>query len=196
MTESECSVSSVDTAVPPHPRVSPLMHLQKYIYLSIYPSGVPSFLLSPALSAVPSLDPAGCCARRTHEAHTLLTLLTLLFGSITAASPDLRPFFESASAGGQLAAMLECKDENDGCPSWAAAGECTNNAGFMHATYRKACERCDLSGVDAHDTLEIATYAARNLHAGCTAADPVRRFGRSHASCCRARCRDAAGPRQ
>jgi len=98
----------------------------------------------------------------------------LLLCSMAAASTDLRPFFEAASAGAQqLAATLECKDENDACPSWAAAGECTNNAGFMHATCRKACERCELSGVDAHDALEIATYAARNLHAGCTAADPV-----------------------
>ena len=97
----------------------------------------------------------------------------LLFCSLSAASPDLRPFFEAASAGAQqLTAMLECKDENDGCASWAAAGECKHNPGFMHATCRKACERCDLSGTDAHDALEIATYAARNLHAGCTAADP------------------------
>jgi len=98
--------------------------------------------------------------------------LSILLCSPTAATSDLRPF--SASAGAQqLAAMLECKDENDGCPSWAAAGECKNNAGFMHSTCRKACERCELSGVDAHDALEIATYAARNLHAGCTAADPT-----------------------
>ena len=46
-----------------------------------------------------------------------MRLLTLLFCSTTAAKPDLRPFFESASAGEQLAAMLECKDENDGCPA-------------------------------------------------------------------------------
>ena len=61
--------------------------------------------------------------------------LTLLYCcSMAAASTDLRPFFEAASAGAQqLAAMLECKDENDACPSWAAAGECTNNAGSMHA---------------------------------------------------------------
>ena len=58
----------------------------------------------------------------------------LLLCSMAAASTDLRPFFEAASAGAQqLAAMLECKDENDACPSWAAAGECTNNAGSMHA---------------------------------------------------------------
>ena len=102
-----------------------------------------------------------------------MRLATLLFCSLSAASPDLRPFFEAASAGAQqLTAMLECKDENDGCASWAAAGECKHNPGFMHATCRKACERCDLSGTDAHDALEIATYAARNLHAGCTAADP------------------------
>ena len=98
----------------------------------------------------------------------------LLFCSLSAASADLRPFFEAASAGAQqLTAMLECKDENDGCASWAAAGECKHNPSFMHATCRKACERCDLSGTDAHDALEIATYAARNLHAGCTAADPL-----------------------
>ena len=103
----------------------------------------------------------------------VMRLATLLFCSLSAASPDLRPFFEAASAGAQqLTAMLECKDENDGCASWAAAGECKHNPGFMHATCRKACERCDLSGTDAHDALEIATYAARNLHAGCTAADP------------------------
>ena len=90
--------------------------------------------LSTELSICPLKGSAGCLPKLERAHFTMRLPLTLLLFSMAAASTDLRPFFEAASAGAQqLAAMLECKDENDACPSWAAAGECTNNAGSMHA---------------------------------------------------------------
>jgi 2,5-diketo-D-gluconate reductase A len=85
---------------------------------------------------------------------------------------ELAPLFDAAGAAAtQLLTMLECKDENDGCQSWATGGECSKNPGFMQSTCRKACGRCQLSGDDAQNALEIAAYATRTLHAGCSGAN-------------------------
>ena len=104
-------------------------------------------------------------------------LLALLCCIPPAVCDDPTPFFEAAFASAeQLSLQLACKDENEACPSWAKAGECKNNPGFMHASCRKACDRCDLSGEDREHALEIAAYAARNLHTGCSAANPPTPF--------------------
>ena len=103
-----------------------------------------------------------------------MLFFALTVGGAAAVGPGLGPLFDAAtSAANQLLAMLECKDENPGCPSWAKSGECKNNPGFMHSTCRKACARCDLSGEDAQHALEIGTYAARNLNAGCSSVKPA-----------------------
>jgi len=67
----------------------------------------------------------------------------------------------------QTIAMLECTDDSSACGGWAAGGECSKNPGFMHATCRKACGRCELQADDARHALEVVTYAVRNHHAGC-----------------------------
>jgi len=35
-----------------------------------------------------------------------------------------------------------CKDNHEYCQSWAAAGECKNNPGFMDITCKKSCNKC------------------------------------------------------
>ena len=105
-------------------------------------------------------------------ANTQALGLVLLL-AVRAAANDILPFLDAASsAASQLLVMLECKDEHASCPSWAASGECAKNAGFMGASCRKSCGKCDLSGEDAAHALELASYAARNLHAGCSIATP------------------------
>lgn len=93
-----------------------------------------------------------------------------LFALILLARPVLGspPFFEAAAAAAmQTIAMLECTDDSSACGGWAAGGECSKNPGFMHATCRKACGRCELQADDARHALEVVTYAVRNHHAGC-----------------------------
>ena len=99
---------------------------------------------------------------------SLGSVLLLLGGSMMAgAAPPA--FFEAAHAAAkQVLLMLECKDDNAGCGAWAAGGECNNNPGFMHATCRKACGRCELQAEDAQHALETIAYAVRNHHAGCS----------------------------
>lgn len=93
--------------------------------------------------------------------------LLLVLGQLAAAEP----FFDAAAmAAKQVLVMLECKDENEGCGSWAAGGECARNPGFMHGTCRKACGRCELQDEDARHALEVVAYATRNHYAGCAAA--------------------------
>jgi len=36
----------------------------------------------------------------------------------------------------------DCKDNHDFCESWAAAGECKTNPGFMNGTCKKSCNLC------------------------------------------------------
>lgn len=36
----------------------------------------------------------------------------------------------------------ECVDEQDGCATWAASGECSKNSGFMHTACPKSCNTC------------------------------------------------------
>jgi len=92
---------------------------------------------------------------------------------LSSSAVELSPLFQAASASAEtLLAMLECKDDNAGCQSWAAGGECSRNPGFMHSTCRKACGRCQLSGEDAQHALELASYATRSLHAACSGAKP------------------------
>lgn len=87
------------------------------------------------------------------------------------ASATAAPFFEAANAGAkQVLGMLECKDDNEGCKSWAAGGECQRNPGFMHGACRKSCGRCELGGEDAQHALETIAVSVRNLHAGCSIA--------------------------
>lgn len=43
----------------------------------------------------------------------------------------------------------ECKNEHENCASWAAAGECEKNPGFMSMTCAKACSTCP-KPVDPH----------------------------------------------
>lgn len=35
-----------------------------------------------------------------------------------------------------------CRDDDKGCPSWQAAGQCTANPGFMLARCRLSCDQC------------------------------------------------------
>eukprot|EP00929_Paragymnodinium_shiwhaense_P030604 TRINITY_DN1730_c0_g5_i1.p1 TRINITY_DN1730_c0_g5~~TRINITY_DN1730_c0_g5_i1.p1 ORF type:complete len:831 (+),score=202.38 TRINITY_DN1730_c0_g5_i1:99-2591(+) len=39
-----------------------------------------------------------------------------------------------------------CRDNNGGCPSWAAAGECQRNAEWMRSNCRKSCHVCSSGG--------------------------------------------------
>ena len=101
-----------------------------------------------------------------------LLLPLLLCGVNVHAQVDTAPFFAAAAAGAkQVLVMLECKDDAEGCPSWAGGGECAKNPGFMHTTCRKSCGKCEFGGQDKQHALEIAAYAARNLHAGCSATE-------------------------
>ena len=49
--------------------------------------------------------------------------------------------------GARRAALSQgkCADEQSGCASWAAKGECTNNPSYMHSTCAKACGSCTKS---------------------------------------------------
>ena len=109
--------------------------------------------------------------------HHPLGAVTILLASAAASQQgqqgqEVQAFFTAALAGAQqLLVMLQCRDENSGCPSWAGMGECKNNPGFMLGTCRKSCGKCELGGEDAAHALEIALYAARNYHAGCRAVE-------------------------
>jgi diketogulonate reductase-like aldo/keto reductase len=96
--------------------------------------------------------------------------LALLLVASATASP---PFLEAAQAAAkQVLMMLECKDDNAGCASWASSGECQRNPGFMHGACRKSCGRCELQNEDAQHALEIVSVAVRNHHAGCSMGAP------------------------
>jgi hypothetical protein len=80
----------------------------------------------------------------------------------------MAPFAIAANnSASTLLTFLECDDANQGCAGWAASGECANNAGFMHSTCRKSCDRCHLSGNDAVNAAQICRYAARNARGAC-----------------------------
>ena len=51
------------------------------------------------------------------------------------------------SEGARRAALSQgkCVDEQSGCASWAAKGECTKNPGFMYSACSKACGSCNKS---------------------------------------------------
>lgn len=42
----------------------------------------------------------------------------------------------------------ECKDDEKGCSSWADAGECTANPGFMHASCKQSCGLCPMTDLE------------------------------------------------
>lgn len=61
-------------------------------------------------------------------------------------------FFHLKAIGGRNLSLesqdVECTDEDDNCPSWAATGECEKNPVFMvgspdyYGTCRKSCNAC------------------------------------------------------
>ena len=68
-----------------------------------------------------------------------------------------------------------CVDDWDRCETEAARGECAANPGFMHASCKSSCARCDI--VDARTMqsyVEVALYAARNT--GSAAATSAMEF--------------------
>ena len=84
----------------------------------------------------------------------------------------LYPFLDAAASHfGNLAAMLECNDNNGACPSWASSGECAKNPGFMRAECRKSCGACALAGEDLIAAQEIALAATRNVDLACKYAE-------------------------
>ena len=106
--------------------------------------------------------------------HRPLALLLGLGGAFANQEAHAAPFFEAAAAAAkQVLVMLECSDENGGCSTWAAGGECERNPGFMHGACRKSCGRCELQNEDALHALETVAYATRNHHAGCATTLPV-----------------------
>ena len=80
----------------------------------------------------------------------------------------LAPMLDAANASAALISeMLTCTDNNAACASWAAAGECTRNVGFMRAECRRACKNCALSQEDALGASEAALMAVRSFALAC-----------------------------
>jgi hypothetical protein len=53
-----------------------------------------------------------------------------------------------------------CKDEDPGCPDWAADNQCSANPDFMMVSCRKSCNKC---GGDASATASDSTSLANSL---------------------------------
>ena len=83
----------------------------------------------------------------TPTKYSLLLATALVLSTADDTAQPTKAFFAAAVASSkQLLSLLECKDEADGCVSWAAGGECANNPGFMGAACRKSCNKCQVSG--------------------------------------------------
>ena len=98
----------------------------------------------------------------------LLLVASPLASSSSACCGSLYPFLDASNASAaQLHSMLVCVDNHAACASWAAAGECTKNAGFMRAECRVSCNNCALAGEDAAAAAEVGLIATRNLALAC-----------------------------
>ena len=53
--------------------------------------------------------------------------------------PDAHPIFKWLKGEGDS----DCVDHDGSCAGWAAAGECTQNKGFMEARCQRSCGLCD-----------------------------------------------------
>jgi glutathione peroxidase-family protein len=60
-----------------------------------------------------------------------------LFKKVEVNGPNAHPLFKHLIGGSS-----ECADNEGGCASWAAQGECTANPDFMHGACRLSCKLC------------------------------------------------------
>eukprot|EP00308_Calcidiscus_leptoporus_P013153 CAMPEP_0119376088 /NCGR_PEP_ID=MMETSP1334-20130426/38783_1 /TAXON_ID=127549 /ORGANISM="Calcidiscus leptoporus, Strain RCC1130" /LENGTH=213 /DNA_ID=CAMNT_0007394565 /DNA_START=78 /DNA_END=719 /DNA_ORIENTATION=- len=58
----------------------------------------------------------------------------------------------------QMIGAAACKDTRDECGSWAEAGECESNPGFMHASCERSCLLCADMGDEEKSALIVKRW--------------------------------------
>ena len=56
---------------------------------------------------------------------------------------------------------MECVDNHENCPFWAATGECEKNPNYMRSHCKKSCDRCKFIRVNSQEEMKAYLQAQK-----------------------------------